>query len=77
MGSFMKWTEESDGRATQKKYLTNMSSEIKGFQIDTCFGSGGCTNRIVESCSLFNSLENLLEKEDILNFLKRLNEKVI
>ncbi len=61
----------SDVKATQKRYLTNMSSEIKGFQIDTCFGSGGCPNRVVESSSLFNSLENLLEKEDILNFLKQ------
>ena len=61
----------SDVKTAQKKYLTNMSSEIKGFQIDTCFGSGGCPNRTVESNSLFNSLENLFAKEDILKFLKR------
>jgi hypothetical protein len=48
-----------------------MSSEIKGFQIDTCFESGGCPNRAIESNSLFNSLENLLTKEDILKFLRQ------
>jgi len=60
-----------DLKITQKRYLTNMSSEIKGFQIDTCFGSGGCPNRAIESSSLFNSLENLLIKEDLLNFLRQ------
>ena len=60
-----------DVKTAQKKYITNMSSEIKGFQLDTCFGSGGCPNRAVETNSLFNSIENLLVKEDILKFLKQ------
>ncbi|MBW2660423.1 MAG: 4Fe-4S binding protein [Deltaproteobacteria bacterium] len=60
-----------DIKTTKKRYLTNMSSEIKGFQIDTCFGSDGCPNRAVESNGLFNNLENLLAKEDILKFLKQ------
>ena len=59
-----------DLKTAQKKYLTNMSSEIKGFQLDTCFGSGGCPNRAVESNTFFNSLENLLVKADILKFLR-------
>ncbi len=60
----------SDVKATQKRYLTNMSSEVKGYQIDACFGSGGCPNRTIESNRLFNRLENLLVKEDLLKFLK-------
>ena len=32
-------------RTTQAKYLSNMTSEIKGYQIDICFGPGGCPNR--------------------------------
>lgn len=60
-----------DVKTAQKRYLTNMSSEIKGFQIDTCFGSGGCSNRAIKSNSLFNSLENLFAKEDILKFLRQ------
>jgi dissimilatory sulfite reductase (desulfoviridin) alpha/beta subunit len=61
----------SDLNAAQKRYLTHMSSEIKGFQIDTCFGSGGCPNRALESNTLFNSLEKLFAKEDILKFLRQ------
>lgn len=61
----------SDVKTTQKRYLTNMSSEVKGFQLDTCFGAGGCPNRVVESSALFNNLENLLIKEDILKFLRQ------
>jgi len=61
----------SDVKTTQKRYLTNMNSEVKGFQIDTCFGEGGCTNRIFESSTIFNSIENLLKKEDILQFLRQ------
>jgi len=57
-----------DVKTAQKRYITNMSSEIKGFQLDTCFG---CPNRAVETNSLFNSIENLLVKEDILKFLKQ------
>ncbi|MBW1941159.1 MAG: PCP reductase family protein, partial [Deltaproteobacteria bacterium] len=32
----------SDVKATQKRYLNRMSSEIKGYQLDACFGSDGC-----------------------------------
>ena len=60
-----------DLKTAQKKYLTNISSEIKGFQLDTCFGASGCPNRSVESNTFFNSLENLLVKENILKFLKQ------
>ena len=60
-----------DVKTTQKKYLTNMSSEIKGFQLDACFGLNGCPNRAIESNNLFNSLENLFVKEDILKFLRQ------
>ncbi|MBL0717593.1 MAG: PCP reductase family protein, partial [Desulfosarcina sp.] len=59
-----------DLKTAQKKYLTNMSAEIKGFQLDTCFGSSGCPNRAVESNTFFSSLENLLAEADILQFLR-------
>ncbi len=35
----------ADVKATQARFLSNMSSEIKGYQLDTCFGAGGCPNR--------------------------------
>ncbi|UCD88609.1 MAG: sulfite reductase, partial [Desulfobacterales bacterium] len=36
----------ADVKAAQARYLKQMSSEIKGYQIDTCFGSGGCPNPV-------------------------------
>ena len=32
----------ADVKATQVRYLSGMATEIKGYQIDTCFGPGGC-----------------------------------
>ena len=59
-----------DVKATQARYLKNMSSEIKGYQLDTCFGPNGCPNRAAISDGLMEKLETLLKKEDLLGFLK-------
>lgn len=48
-----------------------MSSEIKGYQLETCFGPGGCPNRANISDGLFQKLEKLLKKQDLLGFLKK------
>ena len=56
--------------STQKRFLSNMSSEIKGYQLDNCFGAGGCPNRAVSGEDLRKRLEELLEDEKILGFLK-------
>jgi len=58
-------------RQTQKKFLSGMETDIKGYQIDTCFGSGGCPNRAIEGESLVQKIEALLEKEDLLSVLKQ------
>jgi len=58
-------------KATQARYLTGMASEIKGYQIDTCFGPSGCPNRAVISDALIKRIEALLKKEDLLGFLKQ------
>ena len=60
----------ADVKATQARYLKNMSSEIKGYQLDTCFGPNGCPNRAVISDGLLQKIETLLKKEDLLGFLK-------
>ena len=59
----------ADVKATQASYLKNMSSEIKGYQLDTCFGPNGCPNRAVISDGLLQKIETLLKKEDLLGFL--------
>jgi dissimilatory sulfite reductase (desulfoviridin) alpha/beta subunit len=60
----------ADVAATQARYLAGMSSEIKGYRIETCFGASGCPNRAVLSEALFGRLERVLKKEDLLGFLK-------
>jgi len=58
-------------KATQKRYLTNMASEIKGYQLDTCFGPGGCPNRANPADGLLEKIEDLLKRENLLGFLKQ------
>lgn len=60
----------TDVRATQKRYLAGMAKEIRGYQLDTCFGPGGCPNRAKRTETLLERLETLLQKEDLLGFLK-------
>ena len=61
----------SEVKATQKRYLTRMSSEIKGYQIDICFGPNGCPNRANAGEGLMEKIETVLKKEDLLAFLKQ------
>src|SRR5210317_1034657 len=60
----------ADVKATQARYLQNMSSEIKGYQLDTCFGPNGCPNRAAISDGLLQKIEALLKAENLLGFLK-------
>jgi anaerobic sulfite reductase subunit C len=60
----------SDVKAAQARFMSKMSSDIKGYQIDTCFGSSGCPNP-ANSCEvLVKKIESLLENADLLTFLK-------
>jgi len=60
----------ADVAATQARFLAGMSSEVQGYRIETCFGAGGCPNRAVPSEQLFERLERVLKKEDLLGFLR-------
>ena len=53
-----------------KKFLSGKSFEHTGFQVETCFGSGGCENRAIESGTLVDKLEHLLARRNIAGFLK-------
>jgi dissimilatory sulfite reductase (desulfoviridin) alpha/beta subunit len=57
-------------KATQKRYLSGMSSEVKGYQLDSCFGPGCCPNRAHSGDALSKRIESLLKQEDLLGFLK-------
>ena len=60
----------SDVKATQARYLNKMSSEVKGYQLDACFGSGGCPHRAMASEGLVEKIERVMADADLLGFLK-------
>jgi dissimilatory sulfite reductase (desulfoviridin) alpha/beta subunit len=58
-------------KATQARFITGMDAEIKGYQIETCFGEKGCPNKIGRANNLIERLETLLKQADILTFLRQ------
>ncbi|MEW6352339.1 MAG: 4Fe-4S dicluster domain-containing protein [Thermodesulfobacteriota bacterium] len=54
----------------RQRYLTNMEEEVKGFQVEACFGSSGCPNRAQHTEELVRKLELLLESQELRAFLK-------
>lgn len=62
----------SDVNELKKKFLSKggMEKDIKGYEVSTCFGGAGCPN-VANSCTLLaKEIENVIEKEDLLSFLK-------
>ena len=60
----------ADVTVTQQRYLTGMAAEVKGYQLDTCFGPSGCPHQIQPGDALMTDIETLLQKADLLAFLK-------
>lgn len=58
-------------KATQARFLSKMETDIKGYQIETCFGAGGCPNRANAGDGLMLKIEVLLAGENLLEFLKK------
>jgi dissimilatory sulfite reductase (desulfoviridin) alpha/beta subunit len=56
-------------RLCRQKFLDDMESEVKGHQIETCFGSGGCPNRTIET-HWVDRLEEILSARNLKAFLK-------
>jgi anaerobic sulfite reductase subunit C len=54
----------------RQKFLKNMDQEVKGYQVETCFGPGGCPNRAVVDDDLAKKLEQLLARKELRKFLK-------
>ena len=61
----------ADVNTSQARFLANMNKEVKGYQVDTCFGGSGCPNRVLESESLLEKIEGLFKEADILTFLRK------
>jgi hypothetical protein len=60
----------ADIQAVKKRFLTRMDEEVRGFQVEACFGSQGCPNRVVEDDGLVPSIERLLSAEDLRDFFR-------
>jgi len=58
-------------RSCQKRFLESMDSEVQGYQVETCFGPGGCPNRAIEDDQAATDLENLLASKGLREFLKK------
>ncbi len=57
--------------ACRKRFLTKMEQEVKGYEIETCFGAGGCPNRACHTDDLPERMEKVLEGKDLKGFLKQ------
>ena len=60
-----------DVHAVKKRFLNRMDEEVKGFQVDACFGPQGCPNRIAADDGLAADIENSLAGENLRAFLEQ------
>jgi anaerobic sulfite reductase subunit C len=54
----------------QQRFLNRMEEEVKGFQVETCFGPSGCPNRTVACDDLPRKMEDLLSRRNLKSFLE-------
>ncbi len=57
-------------RNCQKRFLNQMEDEVRGYQVETCFGPSGCPNRAVIWENFPTRVEELLSKRNLKSFLK-------
>ena len=57
-------------KATKRRFLNRMQEEVRGYQLETCFGPSGCPKRAVVSDQLYADIEALLKQADLRTFLK-------
>lgn len=57
-------------RECRQRFLRKMEEEVRGYQVETCFGNGGCPNRAADPGDLPQRLQERLEKRDLKAFLK-------
>jgi len=57
-------------KSCQQRFLATMDQEIKGYQVETCFGPNGCPNRAVVDDSLAKELEAIVAAKKLRDLLK-------
>jgi anaerobic sulfite reductase subunit C len=55
----------------RKRFLNDMESEIQGYQVESCFGTGGCPNRVVANGNFAERVEGRLKNKNVKAFLKQ------
>jgi dissimilatory sulfite reductase (desulfoviridin) alpha/beta subunit len=56
-------------KTCQKRFLNQMEDEVKGFQVEACFGPAGCPNRAVIYEDFPKKVEALLAGRNLKSFL--------
>ncbi len=54
----------------KRRYLHHMEEEVKGCQVETCFGPSGCPNRAIEDNDFAQELEERFQRRNWREFLK-------
>jgi anaerobic sulfite reductase subunit C len=57
-------------RTCQRRFLNQMEEEVRGYQVETCFGPSGCPNRAVLSDGLCQEIEERLASRNLKSLLK-------
>ena len=57
-------------KTCQRRFLTQMEDEVKGYQVETCFGPTGCPNRAVSWKDLTEKIEDRIAGRNLKSFLK-------
>jgi dissimilatory sulfite reductase (desulfoviridin) alpha/beta subunit len=67
----------ADLEESKKRQLQRLSEGVKGYTLEICFGGSGCQNAVVVSAAILSRLEELLERANLLSFLRKdLGEKL-
>ncbi len=54
----------------QRRFLNQMEDEVKGYQVETCFGPSGCPNRALSYDEFPRMIEERLARRNLKSFLK-------
>jgi dissimilatory sulfite reductase (desulfoviridin) alpha/beta subunit len=57
-------------KTCQRRFLNHMEEEVKGYQVETCFGPSGCPNRAVVSDGFAQKVEERIARRNLKSFLQ-------
>ncbi len=58
-------------RSCQRRFMERMEDEVRGYQVEGCFGPSGCPNRAVAFEGIAGKVEETLASRDLRSFLKQ------